>query len=153
MTRVSRNHFERTFGKTWQKSSTSRAEARQRLQSNQLSGDAQDKPSPRFAHFLTSRNRARTRFVLIHWQIREGRIWLVTVEPITRRLCCFVMERSMSKEAAGSERLNQSREDTTSKLRDSDHPASEISDQIRKATEQTGQIASDVAETLGADLK
>ena len=59
----------------------------------------------------------------------------------------------MSKEAAGSERLNQSREDTTSKLRDSDHPASEISDRIRKATEQTGQIASDVAETLGADLK
>jgi hypothetical protein len=63
------------------------------------------------------------------------------------------MERSMSKQAAGSERLNQSRENTTGKLRDSDHSSSEIFDRIGNATEQTGHVASDVAETLGSDLK
>ena len=63
------------------------------------------------------------------------------------------MEQSMSKQATGSERLNQSRENTTSKLRDLDHPSSDISDRIRNATEQAGHVAGDVAETLGADLK
>jgi hypothetical protein len=59
----------------------------------------------------------------------------------------------MSNQAAGSERLSQSRENTTSGLRDSEQSSSEIADGIRNATEQAKQVAVDAAETLTGDLK